>query len=128
MREDLTTKQKVIIALSHLSVFMGIGVILPIIFNFAIDDYEIKQNAKEAAGFQIGIIIVDAILSVLMAIGWILSFVLVGIPIMIIVGIVAFAVNIAAVVFTIIATIKSLDVGIYHYPVTSKIVNDLIKD
>ena len=126
MMKELTTKQKVIIALSHLSVLMGIGIILPIIFYFVIDDDRIKQNAKEAAGFQICIIIVDAILGVLLAIGWALSFILVGIPIVIIVGIVAFAINVAAVVFAIIATIKSLDVGIYYYPVTSKIVNGLI--
>ena len=128
MNKELTTKQKVIIALSHLSVLLGIGVFLPIIFYFVIDDYAIKENAKEAAGFQVCVIIVDAILGILLAIGWALSFILIGIPIVIIVGIGAFVINVAAVVFAIIATIKSLDVGIYYYPVTSKIVNDLIKD
>jgi len=125
--EELTTKQKVMIALSHLSVLLGIGIILPIIFYFVIDDYEIKQNAKEAAGFQICIIIADAILGVLLAIGWGLSFILIGIPIVIVAGICLFVINVGAVVFAIIATIKSLKAGIYYYPVTSKIVNNVIK-
>ena len=127
MMRELTTKQKVVIALSHLSVLLGIGIILPVIFYFAIDDDDIKQNAKEAAGFQVCVLIVDALLGVLLALGGFLSFILIGIPLAIVAGICLFVINVGVVVFAVIATIKSLKVGIYYYPVTSKIVNDLIK-
>ncbi len=104
----LTTQQKLICALCHLGIFIGIPFIAPIAVYLISNDYFIKQQAKEAFGFQIGI-------SILALIGGALTFILIGFPILLVAGI-------ATVVFPIIATIKIADGKDYSYPITGDFI------
>lgn len=104
----LTTQQKLLCALCHLGVFIGIPFVAPLIVYLVSNDYFVKQQAKEALGFQIG-------MSILGLIGGVLSFVLIGIPILL-------AVAIAVIVLPILATIKIADGKDYSYPITGSFV------
>lgn len=104
----LTTEQKLLCALSHLGIFIGIPIIAPIVVLLFSNDEFIKGQAKEALAFQIGMLII-------IAIGAVLSIVLIGIPILIIGGL-------AIVVFPVIATIKIVDGVNYSYPITGNFV------
>ena len=104
----LTTQQKLICALCHLGTFIGLPIIAPLVVFLLSGDYFIKQQAKEALGFQIG-------MAIIFTIGGVLSLVLIGIPILIIASIVTFA-------LPIIATIKIADGEDYTYPITGNFV------
>lgn len=104
----LTTQQKLICALCHLGTFIGLPIIAPLVVFLLSGDYFIKQQAKEALGFQIG-------MAIIFTIGGVLSLVLIGIPILIIASIVTF-------VLPIIATIKIADGEDYTYPITGNFV------
>ena len=104
----LTTQQKLICALCHLGTFIGLPIIAPLVVFLLSGDYFIKQQAKEALGFQIG-------MAIIFTIGGVLSLVLIGIPILIIASIVTF-------VLPIIATIKIADGEDYNYHITGNFV------
>lgn len=104
----LTTEQKLLCALAHLGTFVGIPILAPIIVLLVAKDSFTKMQAKEALGFQI-------LLAVSIAIAVILVFLLVGIPLLLILGLVAL-------IFPIIAIVKVLDGIDYSYPLTGHIV------
>lgn len=104
----LTTEQKLLCALSHLGIFIGIPIVAPLVVLLFSNDEFIKCQAKEALAFQIGV-------GAIIVVGVILSILLVGIPILIVSGL-------ALVVFPIIATIKIADGVDYSYPITGRFV------
>lgn len=104
----LNTDQKLLSALCHLGIFIGLPFVAPGIVLLLSKDYFVKQQAKEALGFQLG-------MSIVAAIGGILTFVLIGIPILLIAGIVT-------VVMPIVATVKVVDNKDYSYPITGNFI------
>ncbi len=104
----LTTEQKLLCALSHLGTFVGIPIIAPLIVLLASSDSYVKQQAKEALGFQLFLAIgavVSAILTILL-IGF-LGFVVLGI---------------IGLIFPIIAMVKIVDNQDYSYPISGSFV------
>ncbi len=104
----LTTEQKIFCGICHLGIFVGLPIIAPLVVLLLSNDQFVKQQAKEALGFQTGMIVIGAI-------GGILAFVLIGIPILI-------AVGLATVILPIIATINIADSKDYSYPITGNFV------
>lgn len=104
----LTTEQKLLSAASHLGIFVGLPVIIPLVILLISKDGFIKTQAMEALGFQILLLIATAI-------SGILFIVLIGIPLLIAVGIAAF-------VLPILATIKVANNEDYTYPVSGKYI------
>lgn len=104
----LTTQQKLLSALCHLGIFIGMPFIAPIAVLLLSNDYFVKQQAKEALGFQIG-------MSVVASISAILVFILIGIPLLLVVGVMV-------IVFPIIATVKVADNIDYSYPISGDFV------
>lgn len=107
----LTTEQKLLCALAHLGVFVGIPIIAPIIALLVSNDTFVKMQAKEALGFQI-------MMAAASVISGILIVVLIGIPLLI-------AVGISTVVFPIIAIIRVVDGVDYSYPISGSIVRKI---
>lgn len=104
----LTTEQKVFCGISHLGTFVGLPILAPLVVLLLSNDLFVKQQAKEALAFQIGMIVMAAV-------GGVLAFVLIGIPILI-------AVALATVILPIVATIKIADSEDYSYPITGNFV------
>lgn len=104
----LTTEQKLLCALAHLGTFIGIPIIAPIIVLLASNNDFVKQQAKEALGFQIMLIVAGII-------SGILTIVLVGFLMLIAVGIIG-------VIYPIIAVVKIVDGIDYSYPISGQFV------
>lgn len=102
----LTSEQKIIAAISHGSVFVGLPVIVPLIIMLVSTDEFVRTQAKEALIFHIGWVIG-------MAVSIILVILLVGIIGIIIVGI-------CGLILPIIAIINVLEGRDYSYPITGK--------
>ena len=96
--------------LSHLSAFFGVGIILPLVVYLAMrhESEYAASNAKEALNFHISVFIY--------AVCFIpLTFILIGIPLLIILGL-------GSLVLAIIATVKASEGHCYHYPLTIRLV------
>ncbi|AFS78327.1 hypothetical protein Curi_c13160 [Gottschalkia acidurici 9a] len=104
----LTTEQKLICTLCHLSLFISLPVIVPLIVLVVSNSQFVKQQAKEALAFQIGLIIMGIV-------GGVLTLLIVGIFILI-------AVGIAGIVLPIVAVVKISDNIDYSYPISGKFV------
>lgn len=107
----LNSEQKILGLLSHLGIFLGFPILAPLLIFLLSNDHIVKNQAKEALAFQIGLIIAGLV-------GGLLVFVLIGIPILIILSIVG-------VLFPIIAAIKFYQEGYYTYPITGNFLNKL---
>ena len=102
---------KLWIVLSHLSIFLGVGIVLPLIV------YLVKKNeseaityhAKEALNFHISVLIYSIAC-------FLLTFIVIGI-----LGFIVLA--LACLVLPIIAAIKGADGEAYRYPFTIRLVN-----
>lgn len=96
--------------LCHLSSFLGVGFILPLVVYLAMkgESEYVRSNAREALNFHISILIY-----VICCIP--LAFIVIGIPIMILIGL-------GSLVFSIIAAIKASDNGCYQYPLTLRLI------
>lgn len=106
----LTTEQKILCAVSHLGVFLGLFIIAPLIVMVVSEDEFVKEQAKQAIAFQTG-------MAVLGIIG--------GITLIFIVGIfILLAVAIMSIVFPIIATIRNMDGASYSYPITGNLLKN----
>lgn len=103
----LTSEQKLLCALSHLSMFFA-PILAPLIVLLVSDDKFVKMQAKEALGFHIFLTIAGVISTILMI-------VLIGIPLAIILGLMA-------VILPIIAFIKVIDSIDYSYPITGNFI------
>ena len=97
--------------LSHLSMLFGLGILLPLVVFLAMrkESEYVVANAKEALNFHISVYIYALCCLPL-------AFLLIGIPLMIIVGL-------GSLVLAIIAAIKAADGKCYRYPLTLRLVS-----
>ena len=96
--------------LSHLSVLFGLSLILPLVVYLAMrkESAYVAENAKEALNLHISLLIY-----VLCCVP--LIFILIGIPLMIVIGL-------GSLVLGIIATVKASNNECYRYPLTLRLV------
>jgi len=96
--------------LSHLSAFLGVGILLPLVVYLAMrkDSEYVAGNAREALNFHISLLIY-----VLCCVP--LALILIGIPLLI--GLV-----IGSIVLAIVAAVKASDGACYRYPLTLRLV------
>ena len=105
------TNDRLWIILCHLSVFIGAGLILPLVVYLVVKkeyDSPIIPHAKEALNFHISLLIYAAV-------GTILLVVVVGIAVLFLVGL-------AAIVLPIVAALKASNDQLYRYPLTIRFV------
>lgn len=109
-RSNVTGSDKLWAILSHISGLFGIWFIIPIIVYLVMRDESdyVAENAKEALNFHISLLIY-AICSAL------LIFMLIGIPLLVVLGL-------GALVLSIVAAVKASDGSIYRYPLTIRLV------
>jgi uncharacterized Tic20 family protein len=103
--------EKIWSMLSHLSSFIGVPFILPLVVYLAMrgeSDY-VATNAKEALNFHLSVL-----LYCLCCIP--LTFVVIGIPLLVVIGL-------ASLVMAVIAAVKASDGGCYRYPLTVRLVS-----
>ena len=95
--------------LSHLSWFVGLPFLLPLVVYLSMkgDSVYVAENAREALNFHVSLVIY-ALCCVPLA------FILIGVPLMIIIGL-------ASLVLAIVAAIKASDGGCYRYPFTLRL-------
>ena len=96
--------------LSHLSAFLGVPFILPLVVYLAMrkESEYVAANAREALNFHISVLIYGICCVPLVL-------VLIGIPLLILLGI-------TSLVLAIVAAVKAGDGGTYHYPLTIRLV------
>lgn len=96
--------------LSHLSWFIGLPFLLPLVVYLAMrgDSDYVTANAREALNFHISILIYGLCCLPLMAI-------LIGIPLLVVIGL-------ASLILAIVAAIKASEGNCYHYPFTIRLV------
>ena len=105
------TNDKLWNVLCHLSIFLGVGLILPLIVYLVTKsdpNSTIPAHAKESLNFHISLLIYGII-------GAILAVVIIG---FIIIGIVA----LAGMVLAIVAAVKASNGELYQYPLTIRLV------
>lgn len=95
------------ILLSHLSILIGAGLIVPLVVYLVKKDEsaEVADHAKEALNFHISVMIYSVVCAVTC----------VGIVLIPVIGV-------GAVVFAIIAAVKSSEPVVYRYPLTLRLV------
>lgn len=110
-RTNITGSDKLWAILSHISCMFGIWFIIPIVVYLVMRDESdyVAENAKEALNFHISLLIY-ALCSLL------LVFMLVGIPLLVVLGL-------CALVLSIVAAVKASDGIIYRYPLTIRLVH-----
>src|SRR6266851_8000952 len=98
--------EKIWSMLSHLSTFFGVGLILPLVVYLAVrnESEYVAGNAREALNFHISLLIYGLCCVPLI-------FILIGIPLLILLGL-------GSLVFAIIAAVKASDGRCYRYPLT----------
>ena len=96
--------------LSHLSAILGVGFVLPLVVYLVMkgESEYVAANAKEALNFHISIFIYCLCCIPLV-------FVIIGIPLMILIGV-------AALILAIVAAVKSAEGGCYRYPLTLRLI------
>jgi uncharacterized Tic20 family protein len=105
------TNDKLWNVLCHLSAFLGVGLILPLIVFLVTKDDEgstIPLHAKETLNFHISLVIYAVI-------GAILTVLIVGVFILM-------AVAIGGIILAIIGAVKASNEELYHYPLTIRLV------
>src|SRR5881628_2003859 len=96
--------------LSHLSALLGVGFVLPLVVYLAMrkESEYVAANAREALNFHISVLIYALCCIPLV-------FILIGIPLLIVLGL-------GSLVLAIIATVKASDGQCYRYPLTLRLV------
>ena len=96
--------------LCHLSGFIGVGLILPLVVYFAMrhESAYVASNARAALNFHLSVLIYSICCIPLMFVG-------IGIPLLVVIGL-------ASVILSIVAAIKASDGASYHYPVCLPLV------
>ena len=96
--------------LSHLSALLGVGFVLPLVVYLAMrkESEYVATNAREALNFHISVLIYAVCCIPLV-------FILIGIPMLIVLGL-------GSLVLAIIATVKASDGQCYRYPLTLRLV------
>ncbi|WP_129597934.1 DUF4870 domain-containing protein [Anaerophilus nitritogenes] len=100
----LTTEQKLWCGVAHLGWMLGVPILAPLIIMLVSDDYFVKNQAKEALAFQIGMVIFTFIFGIL-------SIILIGLPFLALL-------SLGGLIFPIIAMMKICDNVDYSYPIT----------
>ncbi len=97
--------------LSHLSALLGVGFVLPLVVYLAMrkESEYVAANAREALNFHISVLIYAVCCIPLV-------FILIGIPMLIVLGL-------GSLVLAIIATVKASDGQCYRYPLTLRLVS-----
>ena len=103
--------EKIWSLLSHLSTFIGLPFLLPLVVYLAMkgDSEYVATNAREALNFHLSLLIYCVCCIPL-------AFIVVGIPLLILLGL-------ASCILAIVAAIKAADGGCYRYPLTIRLVN-----
>jgi uncharacterized protein len=96
--------------LSHLSTMLGVGILLPLLVFLAMrnESEYVAGNAKEALNFHLSVLIYCLCCIPL-------AFVIIGIPLLIVIGISAF-------ILGIVAAVKASDGRCYHYPLSIRFI------
>ncbi len=96
--------------LSHLSAILGVGLVLPLVVYLAMkgDSTYVRDNAREALNFHLSLLIYGVCCIPLV-------FVMIGIPLLIIIGI-------SSLILAIVAAVKASDGGCYRYPLTIRLI------
>lgn len=106
----LSTEQKLLCGVAHLGWIVGFPIMAPLIIMLLSGDKFVRMQAKEALVFQVGLIIFGAIFGIL-------SILLIGIPFLIVLGILAL-------ILPVMAVIKVCDEVDYSYPITGKFARE----
>jgi uncharacterized Tic20 family protein len=96
--------------LSHLSFFLGVGIILPLIVYLAMrrESAYVADNAREALNFHLSVVLYALCCLPLV-------FIFVGMPRLVVIGV-------ASLILGILAAVKASDGGCYRYPFTLRLV------
>ncbi|MFT9496688.1 DUF4870 domain-containing protein [Anaerosolibacter sp.] len=103
----MTTEQKLLCAIAHLGWMVALPILAPLVILVLTNDSFVKNQSKEALIFQIGVAILTVVFGIL-------SVLLIGIPLLLVL-------LVGALIFPIIAVVKSCDGVDYSYPVTGSI-------
>src|SRR5215216_1422833 len=105
-----TGNDKIWSILSHLSALIGLGFILPLAVYLAMrgESEYVARNAKEALNFHISVLIYCICCIPLV-------FILIGVPILIMIGV-------GSLILAIIAAVKASNGEVYRYPLTMRLV------
>jgi uncharacterized protein len=97
--------------LSHLSALLGVGFVLPLVVYLAMrrESEYVATNAREALNFHISVLIYSLCCIPL-------AFILIGIPLLIVLGL-------SSLVLAIMATVKASNGMCYRYPLTLRFVS-----
>ncbi len=101
---------KIWIILCHLSLLIGVGFLLPLVVYFVKkqDAPLTAEHAREALNFHISVYLYAFI-------GFLLCFVLIGVPLLVVL-------SIGAAICSILACVKASDGGFYRYPLTIRLI------
>jgi len=105
-----TSEEKLWMILSHVSLLLGVGLVLPLVVYLVKKDTSplVAHHAKEALNFQISVVLYSLACVLL-------SFFIVGFFLM-------FGLVVASMVFSLIASIKASEGVLYRYPLTLRLV------
>lgn len=97
--------------LSHLSSLVGVGFILPLVVYLVMrrESEYVAGNAREALNFHISVLLYGLLCIPLV-------FVIVGIPLLVLIGL-------GTLILSIVAAVKASDGGCYRYPLTIRMVS-----
>ncbi len=106
-----TGNEKIWTILCHLSSLIGVGILLPLVVYLAMkgDSKYVAANARESLNFHLSVLIY-CLCSIP------LIFVVIGIPLLIVIGL-------GSLILGIVAAVKASDGGCYHYPLTFRLVS-----
>ena len=107
----LDSNDRLWIALSHLSLLLGVGILLPLIIYLVkkSDSPGVASQAREALNFHISVYLYGFVFALLSA-------VFIGIPLLILLGL-------GSLVLAIVATVKAIDGREYRYPMILRLVS-----
>lgn len=107
---SLSGEEKLWIVLCHLSPFLGVAFLLPLIVYLVkkSDPSPVAAHAKEALNFHISFFLYGIV-------ALLLVFILIGIPLLVVLGIMV-------VIFSIMAAIKGVEGKFFRYPITLRLV------
>ena len=113
-RSTPSGNDKIWALLSHLSSFVGLPILLPLIVYFAMrdDSAYVRDNAKEALNFHLSLLIYGLGCGLLVL-------TIIGAPLAILIGI---AIAVGGFVLSIVAAIRASDGEVYKYPLTIGLV------
>ena len=101
---------KIWTVLSHLSFFLGVPFILPLVVYLVMrkESEDVAENAREALNFHISVLIYSVCCIPLV-------FIIIGVPLLIVIGVVSL-------ILAVVAAVKASDGLCYRYPLTLRLV------